>query len=166
MTVEFRRAESEDRTLLERDVKTAVGRSLELELREQSEGVHSIYIAIDSNIVIGWGFLRWLGPRDPIARGLFPDAPEVFRLEVHEAYRSTGIGRNLIAEMESAAVSAGFSEISLGVAHDNPRAYSLYRQIGFTDTELNEYFDEYQYPLKGGGIGVARDLCRYMVKRL
>ena len=68
--------------------------------------------------------------------------------------------------MVSQAASKGFKEVSLGVGYENPKAYSLYRELGFEDTELEEYFDEYQYPLEGGGLGVARDLCRYLVKRL
>lgn len=166
MSVEFRQAERTDIAVLERDLKAAVGRTIEMELEEQREGIHSIYIAIAESTVVGWGFIRWLGPRDAAAMDMFPRAPEIFRLEVLDEYRSAGIGRRLIAAMGSAATSRGYSEVSLGVAHANPRAYSLYKRIGFEDTKLDEYFDEYQYPLEGGGYAVARDRCRYMIKQL
>jgi len=166
MSIEIRQAGNEDLELLRRDVKPAVGRTFEKELEEQSRGIHSLFIAVNENDVVGWGFVRWAGPRDIQAEELFPDAPEIYRLEVREKYRSSGIGRRLIAEMEAVAVLRGFSEVSLGVDHENPRAYSLYKELGFGDTELDEYFDEYQYPLKEGGFETARDLCRYLVKQL
>lgn len=137
-----------------------------MELEEQARGKHSLFICADDGEILGSGFIRWFGPRDPEAMRLFPNAPEIYRLEVRETHRSLGIGRSLIAEMEAEATVRGFREVSLGVGHENPRALSLYRELGFEDTELEEYFDEYEYPLEDGGLGVARDLCRYMIKRL
>ena len=43
---------------------------------------------------------------------------------------------------------------------------ALYQTLGYQDTALTEYFDEYEYPLEDGGFGLARDLCRYLVKAL
>ena len=56
--------------------------------------------------------------------------------------------------------------MSFGVGHENPRAESLHEQLGYEGTELEAYFDEYQYPLEDGGFGVARDLCRFLVERI
>lgn len=164
--VNVRQAQVADLELIKRFVKPSVGRTFEQELDDQARDEHALFIALTYEEIVGWGFIRWLGPRDPEAMRLFPEAPEIYRLEVRESYRSHGIGRSLIAEMESQAASKGFNAISLGVGHENPKAYSLYRELGFEDTELEAYFDEYQYPLKEGGFGIARDLCRYMVKRL
>ncbi len=164
--MDIRRAEVADLELIKRYVKPSVERTFEQDLEDQTREEHSLYLALASGEILGWGFVRWLGPRDSQAKQLFPEAPEIYRLEVRESYRSQGIGRALIANMESRAALKGFEAISLGVSHANPKAYSLYRELGFEDTELEEYFDEYQYPLMDGGLGLARDLCRYMVKRL
>lgn len=164
--METRQARETDLELLERDVKPAARRTPRMELEEQAQGEHSLFICLDDGEILGWGFIRWLGPRDPNAMRLFPDAPEIYRLEVRRTHRSLGIGRSLVSAMESQAASRGFRKVSLGVGHENPRAHSLYRELGFEDTELEEYFDEYEYPLEGGGFGIARDLCRYMIKRL
>ncbi len=162
----IRQAQPADLGLLERDIKPAVGRTLGMELDAQERGEHSLFIAIERDEILGWGFIRWLGPRDPEAMRLFPKAPEIYRLEVREPHRSSGIGRSLIKEMATQAGGRGFVEVSLGVGHENPRAYSLYKALGFEDTDLAEYIDEYEYPLEDGGFGVARDLCRYLIKRI
>ena len=162
----IRQAVVTDLQRLKRDAKAAVGRSFELELEEQANGIHSLFIAGEDDDIVGWGFIRWHGPRDPDAKRRFPGAPELYRLEVREALRSCGIGQALIADMASAAADRGFAQVSLGVAHANPRAYALYKRLGFEDTALDQYIDEYRYPLDGGGFGVARDVCRFMVKRL
>jgi ribosomal protein S18 acetylase RimI-like enzyme len=164
--VNIRQARAEDLKLLDRYVKPAVGKTFKQDLDEQARDEHALFIASAKEEIFGWGFIRWHGPRDPKAKQLFPEAPEIYRLEVRESHRSQGIGRSLIAGMEAHAVARGFKAISLGVGHENPKAYSLYQELGFEDTELEEYFDEYQYPLKDGGFGTARDLCRYLVKRI
>ena len=164
--VAIRQAVVADLPLIEQDLKPAVGRTFQQELDEQDRNEHSLFIAADQSELVGWGFIRWLGPRNAEAMRLFPDAPEIYRLEVREAFRSAGLGRLLIEALESEARSRGFHEVSLGVGHENPRAYRLYQSLGYQDTVLTEYSDEYQYPLEGGGFGFARDLCRYLVKQL
>ena len=162
----IRQAERSDLPLLEQFLKPAVGRTSQQEFDEQDSGDHSLFIAVDEDELLGWSFIRWLGPRDAEAMRLFPNAPEIYRLEVREPYRSTGLGRLLIGAMEAQAAADGYPAVSLGVGHENPRAYALYQVLGYEDTALTEYYDEYQYPLEGGGFGLARDLCRYLVKRL
>lgn len=152
--------------LLESEGKAAAERSFADEYADQRRGEHSIFIATEDGRLIGSGFIRWLGPRDSDARALCPDAPEIFRLEVIREYQSRGVGTRLIEALSEAAQEKGFDAVSLGVAHDNPRAYTLYQRLGFLDTDLVEYYDEYRYPLEEGGWGVARDLCRYLVKPL
>ena len=163
----FRAAVEDDLEVLKRDVKAAVDRSFELELADQADDVHSIFIALDAQgAVLGSGFIHWRGPRDPAALALFPDAPEIFRVEVRQAHRSRGIGGRLIQAMEACVRVRGYRQVGLGVAHANPDAYRLYRKLGYLDTQLSEYYDEYQYPVAGGGYATARDLCRYLAKSL
>lgn len=162
----IRQAERLDLDLIVRHVKPAIGRTFEQDLDEQDRGDHTLFLAFADQTITGWGFIRWLGPRDPEAARLFPDAPEIYRLEVSELLRSTGIGRALITAMEHAAAARGYPQVSLGVGHDNPRAYALYQALGYENTALDAYYDEYEYPLDSGAIATARDLCRYLVKRV
>lgn len=166
MTILCRTAESGDLPILKRDVKAAFQRSFELELKEQASGLQSVFLALDGDQAVGWGFIHWPGPRELTIRERYPDAPELFRLEVREELRSQGIGGQLMSAMESKVMAESKRQISLGVAHDNPKAYRLYQRLGYQDTEFNEYYDEYQYPMQDGGVGTARDLCRYLVKSL
>ena len=55
-------------------------------------------------------------------------------------------------------------DMSTVMAKDNhcDPTVSYWEVINF----LREYYDEYQYPLENGGYGVARDLCRYLVKQI
>ena len=148
-----------DVALLEDQGKPAVGRSFADEYADQCRGEQSIYLATDGGRLLGSGFIRWLGPRDADAHDLFPLAPEIFRLEVVETRRSQGIGTRLLDALCAAATAQGFPAVSLGVAHANPRAHALYRRLGFEETPLTEYYDEYQYPLEdGGGRGCTRSL--------
>ncbi|MFN3238646.1 MAG: GNAT family N-acetyltransferase [Pseudomonadales bacterium] len=166
MNIEIRQASEADLELLNRDVKPSFGRTFAQELAEQADGVQSIVIALRDDHCIGWGFIHWPGPRDAENRKRFPDAPELFRLEVEASQRAQGIGTQVIVEMEAMVKACGFSRVSLGVGHENPKAYELYKRLGYADTEITEYYDEYQYPLPDGGVATARDLCRYLVKAL
>ncbi|MEM8766113.1 MAG: GNAT family N-acetyltransferase [Pseudomonadota bacterium] len=164
--MEIREARRADVGLLEAEGKAAVGRPFSLELDAQDRGEQSIFLALAAGSLLGSGFIRWLGPRDPAAFALLPEAPEIFRLEVLEGRRSQGIGTALLRSIEAAARERGFKAVSLGVAHANPRAEALYRNLGYADMGLDEYYDEYPYPLERGGYGTARDLCRYLRKPL
>ena len=164
--LEIRQVQQADLALLDQYVKAAPGRTVQQELDDQTQGLQSIYIVLKARQVIGWGFVFWRGPRDSGAAALFPAAPEIFRLEVIEAERSRGIGRQLINHMERAIAANGFAHSSLGVAHANPRAYALYQALGYEDTSLTHYYDEYDYLLPSGELQHARDLCRYLIKPL
>jgi len=167
MQTQIRTASERDLSSLNRDVKAAIGRTFEQELADQADGIHSLFLALDpKGAVLGSGFIHWAGPRDQQALALFPDAPEIFRLDVVARYRGQGIGTQLVSAMENSARGRRYSLVSLGVAHDNPRACRLYRQMGYEDTALSEYYDEYRYPAEDGSIRIARDLCRYLVKSL
>lgn len=155
-----------DIPVLDQQVKAAFGRTFNQELAEQEQGIHSLFIAAAGAQVYGWSFIRWLGPRDPEAAELFPDAPEIYRLEVLEQHRSGGIGQRIIEALEDEARARSYRAISLGVGHENPRAYALYQRLGYQNTSLDAYYDEYDYPLSDGEVGHAKDLCRYLVKPL
>lgn len=162
----IRPARQDDEQVFNRDVKNSYGRSYADEWQDMQAGEHSIFVAWLKGEIVGSGFVRWLGPRDEKAFSLWPKAPEVLRLNVNPEVQSLGIGSRLISAMEVEAKRRGFPSISLGVAHDNERAYQLYLRLGYGDTELTSYRDEYQYPTPGGGVALASEVCRYLVKPL
>lgn len=55
----------------------------------------------------------------------------VDRIVVSPEYRSMGVGKQLLDEMEIYASSKGYQYIGLDVIDENPRALSLYEKIGF-----------------------------------
>lgn len=162
----IRTAEIPDLEAMRRSLKPAFPRSLEDDLADQAEGEVSIFLAWQDDHISGAGFLRWLGPRDPVAAELHPLAPEIYRLSVLEPHQSQGIGTRLVQEMEQAAIERGYQTVSLGVAYDNPRAFALYRKLNYQPVEPVEYYDEYRYQLPGQDIQTVRDRCRFMTKAL
>ncbi|HNV10318.1 MAG TPA: GNAT family N-acetyltransferase [Propionibacteriaceae bacterium] len=60
-----------------------------------------------------------------------PDAGELWMLSVHPAWQSLGIGRKLIDALEAKVSERGLPRVQLSVEHDNPRAASLYRRLGY-----------------------------------
>jgi ribosomal protein S18 acetylase RimI-like enzyme len=166
MKTVIRIATHSDIPLMERDVKGSWGKPFEDDLKEQDAGIHSCFISVLDDCIVGSGFIRWHGPRDPEAFHLFPESPEIYRLAVLEEFQARGNGQALIAAMEDKARQKGFRSVSLGVGHENVRANNLYKRLGYQDTELVEYWDEYDYPTPDGKTATARDLCRYLVKSL
>jgi ribosomal protein S18 acetylase RimI-like enzyme len=55
-------------------------------------------------------------------------------------YRSLGIGRHLMETIVAEGKRRNCSRISLEVRHDNAPAQSLYKSIGFVDTEPPMYY--------------------------
>ena len=161
---EIRIATEADLPSLKWGIKPSFGRSIQVEFDDQEQGQQSIFIALIQGTLVGSGFLRWMGPRDETISTLFPDTPEIFRLDVDEQRRSQGIGSALIAVMEEEARRRGYTRLGLGVAHENPRALALYERVGFERTAITSYYDEYKYQIGDGPVETARDLCRFLTK--
>lgn len=166
MAQHIREATINDVSLMTRDMKPTWGRSFHDELKDQSAGVQSCFIAIADNRIDGSGFIRWAGPRPKIASRLFPSVCEIFRLFVREGKRSRNIGAQLVHAMETAARDREFTDVSVGVVRNNARAYEFYKRLGFRDTEITAYCDEYKYRAANGEPAIARHLCRYLLKEL
>ncbi len=77
MTYVIRKALATDLPELERSLKPAFNRTFAQEIDDQQRDIHSMYLALQDDKVIGSGFVRWLGPRDPEAARLFLNAPEI-----------------------------------------------------------------------------------------
>lgn len=66
----------------------------------------------------------------------------VVLLGVQRAHRRHGLGRRLMAWLESCAVTAGLRAVDLEVREDNPNAFAFYRALGFDQAGcVRGYYD-------------------------
>lgn len=84
-----------------------------------------LLLARDGTRLIGAGFLKPL--RD--------EACEIKRMYVLPDQRGNGLGRTILARLIDEAKSIGYEKILLDSACYMTAAHSLYRSMGFTDTE-------------------------------
>ena len=61
-------------------------------------------------------------------------------IAVSPGARGQGIGRKLLAAVETEARSLGCGKVTLEVRSDNTRAMGLYRSVGFQPSEPETYF--------------------------
>lgn len=61
----------------------------------------------------------------------------IYDFYVAPAHHSRGIGKAAMALLEAELRSLGIRQITLRVAHDNPRALALYQEAGFAITGYN-----------------------------
>ena len=103
---------------------------------------------------MGFALLRWKGKRKgPIASHL-TGCPHVSDLFVLEAYRSQGIGSQLLDILEDRVKGRGYHQIGLSVTLHNTRARALYERRGYQNAgfepyenswiELDEHGHEYE----------------------
>lgn len=58
------------------------------------------------------------------------------RCEIKRMYaKEPGVGKHLVAELETQAVSLGYSEVVLSTRRINDRAIKIYRKLKFIETE-------------------------------
>jgi len=174
----IRTARLTDLAALEQQLDGSTGRTMTQELDDQTRGLHSLYIAyLDADQssaapnnpprhIVGSGYIRWLGPRPPEAYQVYPDAPEIYRLGVTPSHQSRGIGTALIQAMHSAAEARGYLAVSLGVAMANPRARSLYQELGYQPSAIVEYEDRYLVETETGETKMIVDPCTYLIRNL
>lgn len=82
------------------------------------------WVAIDEERVVGWCDIR----RDPIP--VYAHCA-MLGMGVLDAYRSRGLGEQLIRAALQDAREQGFERVELSVYAKNVRALSLYRKLGF-----------------------------------
>ncbi|MHA1673853.1 MAG: GNAT family N-acetyltransferase, partial [Promethearchaeota archaeon] len=60
-------------------------------------------------------------------------------IAVSDAFRSKGIGTQLLTAVEKYAKENGFNFITLEVINTNPRAHALYKKFGFKDIKERKF---------------------------
>ena len=67
----------------------------------------------------------------------------LYAFRVHRDLRGRGLGTRLLKEVLARLEKAGYTEFTVGVEDDNPRARELYRRFGFLSCVARRY-EEYQ----------------------
>lgn len=92
-----------------------------MKFREQKRGVG--IVATNGDFIIAYGQTT-----------LWMQCAEISDLMVAPAYRSQGIGTAMIQYLTRYSATHKINCVELGVAQANPRAFKLYRQLGFKES--------------------------------
>ena len=138
-------------------------------LATQRSGSATYFIAWLGDRPVGHTLVRWGGSGNPLLAR--PDAPApahpyIEGLAVHQAYRSRGIGSQVIAAAEHDATRRGYREIGLAVGVENVRARALYVRLGYRDLGLGEFPNIWSYRDDAGQRHVEIESCIYLLKSL
>lgn len=97
-----------------------------------------VLVAGLNDFPIGQVAIHWRGKRT------HPHLPDLQSLRVFPAFQGMGIGSRLIETAEQMVAARGFSQVSLAVGVENPRARALYERLGFYVIG-QPYDDEWHY---------------------
>src|SRR5512138_1846508 len=96
--------------------------------RLEAEGGHHVLVAVAGDAIVGLAtvFIRHLIQTDaPLAR--------IAALVVDDAWRSRGVGHDLVAATEAIARTAGCERIEVTSADRRTRAHDFYLRLGYED---------------------------------
>ena len=125
-----------------RDLEWHGGADLRAWYQEQwlahRDGKVRVLVADFNGFAIGQAAIHWHG------KPTHPRVPDIQSLRVFGAFRGLGVGSLLLDGAEEVARAHGFSQISLAVALENPRARALYERRGYQNLG-EEYDDQWHY---------------------
>ena len=114
--------------------------------------------------VVGFGLLVCTVPPD---WDRTEHAPIVVNLYVHSDCRSRGVGSAILREMEARARRQGCPAIYLRVEpENNPRAFALYKRLGFEPLQDKPFFDPYRFTDSDGNLHQGVEWNVEMMKEL
>jgi GNAT superfamily N-acetyltransferase len=138
-------------------------------LASQEVGGATYYIAWLGDRPVGHTLVRWGGSGNPLL-STHPSGPitvpYIEGLHVHPAYRSRGIGAQIIAAAEAEASRLGHDDIGLAVSIENVRALALYTRLGYRDLGLGQFPSLWSYVDHEGKRHVEVETCVYLSKPL
>ena len=116
---------------------------------EIQNGIRDIFVLYDNGILVGELHAKYESDDENYAvRG---GRAYLFAFRVREGLQNKGYGTYLLGEVIAALQSDGYSEFTVGVEDDNPRALHMYQAAGFNEFVLRakeEYQgDAYEYNL-------------------
>ena len=116
---------------------------------EIQNGIRDIFVLYDNGTLIGELHAKYESDDENYAvRGR---RAYMFAFRIRKEYQNKGYGSYLLGEVLSELERDGYSEFTVGVEDDNPRALHMYQAMGFDEFVLRakeEYQgDEYEYNL-------------------
>jgi GNAT superfamily N-acetyltransferase len=122
---------------------------------------------------IGRMLIIWDGEKDlRKVASVIPNAdkyamvPAIMKFWVRPELRSRGYGKIMLNYAESLTRKRGFSQLSLAVYEDNPKARIFYKKNGFVDTELPPFMLDPPYIVDLEDDYDPSKVMRYLVKDL
>lgn len=105
-------------------------------LKKVSERSGKIFVAEDGDKIIGFvaGIIDKQTELDKLGHKVMKYG-DILDLFVEEEFRGTGIGRELMAQMENYFRSQNCEAIMIGVFGPNDKAHKFYEQLGYTDRD-------------------------------
>ncbi len=117
--------------------------------RNIQNGIIDIFVLYDKNTLIGE--LRVKYESDDQSFAIRGKRAYLYAFRVRENLRNKGYGTYLLNAVLAELKANGYSEFTVGVEDDNPRAIHMYQTLGFDDFLLRkqeEYQgDKYEYNL-------------------
>ncbi len=129
---------------------------------EQQKGIRTVAIVQKENQLVGYGSL--------LRRSEYPHfshIPEINAVWINQAHRRTGLGKKLIAHLESLARKEGYKEVGIGVGlyRDYGPAQKLYFQLGYAP-DGNGITYKQQAVIPGQTYPIDDDLVLWLIKPL
>jgi ribosomal protein S18 acetylase RimI-like enzyme len=132
----------------------------------QGSGFRYLVLVADQDI-IGFACLVMRRPASWSDAGDTRHLPQIVDLRVKEAQRGRGYGSAFVCAIERIASAAGYRQLYLGVEPlSNPRAYALYRRLGYQALQPEPYREVWEFTDSAGNTHRGEDWVIDMVKQL
>jgi GNAT superfamily N-acetyltransferase len=93
--------------------------------------------------------------------------PCIIDLQIKESRRGQGFGFEFIHQIEATAGRSGFKQLFIAVEPlDNPRAFALYRRLGYQQLQPEPYLKAWEFTDSAGRLHHGEDWLVDMVKPL
>jgi GNAT superfamily N-acetyltransferase len=117
--------------------------------------------------IIGFACLVMRRPASWSDAGDTRHLPQIVDLKVQESQRGRGYGSAFVGAIERIASAAGYRQLYLGVEPlSNPRAYALYRRLGYQPLQSEPYREVWEFTDSAGDTHRGEDWVVDMVKQL
>ncbi len=136
-------------------------------LREaHGSGLRYLVVVVD-HVLVGFACLVIRRPASWSDAADTQHLPQIVDVQVKEAYRGQGYGSAFVDAIERIAVNGGYRHLYLSVEPaDNPRAYALYRRLGYQPLQAEPYRKLWAFTDSAGAVHRGEDWVVDMVKRL
>lgn len=149
-------------------IKGAGSEALHLDrIRDAENGDFQYLVALDGSERVGFGLLVFRRPAHWSDAADSTCLPQIVDLQVREDLRGRGYGSAFMEGLERITAEAGYDELYLSVEpDDNPRAYALYRRLGYEPLQPKPYPKSWHFVDSDGKEHRGKELIIDMVKRV